>query len=171
MTPDVRIRRICSKCESATLKTGKRGARREKKGKAERQGRRGRKGRGGVMCRPWGHPAGARDSRCFGFFRRPGPAPFRCCDSLKVVLSQNTLDAVFDPFIVLYAFYRMCGAWGKWRGPKWTSAKCEKRCARSLHHRTSRCCRAAGTKKCPPECTITRDLLHLYPSFELDFVN
>ena len=32
---------------------------------------------------------------------------------LKVVLSQNTLDAVFDLFISLYAFYRMFSAQGK----------------------------------------------------------
>ena len=32
---------------------------------------------------------------------------------LKVARPKYTLDAVFDPFIVLYAFYRMCDAWGK----------------------------------------------------------
>ena len=40
---------------------------------------------------------------------------------------------------MLYAFYRTCGAWGKWRGTIWTSQTCERTYFRSLNRRTSRC--------------------------------
>ena len=90
---------------------------------------------------------------------------------LKGAVSQNALYAVLVPFIVLYAFQCVLGAWGKWGGTKWASLNCERRCVRSLHHRTSRRQYAASTQKCPPEGTITRDFARCYPIFELDFVN